>query len=167
MSVVSTQELANAAGVSRTTIGKWASKGMPGKISRGKWDSEVALKWLAEVRQDIADEQMGRTSGNVTELRARLLKLQGDGQQIRNEILAGNVVFRNAVEEVWRECVVACLSEGDQWVRRGRSAEEQQLRQELWHEVRRVLQESTETVAATLSKGKDVVATRVRISGAM
>jgi AcrR family transcriptional regulator len=161
LAIVGTQELADAAGVSRQRIYQWSNEGLPGKVSRGKWDSELALAWIAERREDRVAEDSGRS---LTELRANLIEAQTVGQQIRNDILAAHLVFRETAQTAFQEAFAAVVGHGDQWVREGRTAEDIQARQVLWHGLRAELAESTRRVAGTLSRGEDIGSSRLRLA---
>ncbi len=133
MPIVGTKELADAAGVSRQRIWQWErDDGMPGKLSRGKWDSEVALPWIAERRPDTVPDSPEQAQ-TLNDLRCRLTGLQADAQELRNGILAGNLLLRDSVENANREEYAALISEGDTWVSEGRTAHDQALRRELWN----------------------------------
>ena len=162
MSVVTTAELAEAAGVTRQRIGQYRDKeGMPGFLGRNKWDGDVALTWIAERREDT------EIPADVTALRARLYGLQGDAQEIRNDILRGNVILVDSARQVYSKAIADQVQVGDIWVTQARNAHEQELRRELWHELRQRLHESVESVGATLERGEDVAPTRLRYSKRM
>jgi len=163
--IVGTKELADAAGVSRQRIWQWErDDGMPGKLSRGKWDSEVALPWIAERRPDTVPDSPEQAQ-TLNDLRCRLTGLQADAQELRNGILAGNLLLRDSVENANREEYAALISEGDTWVSEGRTAHDQALRRELWNEVRTRLVGAVERLAATYARGEDVAAARIRYAG--
>lgn len=161
MSLVTTAELAKAAGVTRQRVGQWRAEGMPGFIGRNQWDSEQALTWIAERREDSS------TPADITVLRARLYKLQGDAQETRNDILRGNVVLVDSARSIYAAAIAEQVQAGDVWVTQARNAEEQALRRGLWFELRDMLRGSVEGVGTALERGEDVAVTRLRYSKRM
>jgi len=153
---VTTSELAQAAGVTRARIGQYRDEGMPGHLGRNKWDSEAALPWIADRRQD------SNMPADVTALRARLYGLQGDAQEIRNDILRGNVVLVDSARTIYSAAIAKQVEVGDIWVTQARNAHEQDLRRELWFDLRERIVESVAGVGTALERGEDVATTRLR-----
>jgi len=158
MTTVTTSELAKAAGVTRARIGQYRDEGMPGHLGRNSWDSEAALPWIADRRQD------SNMPADVTALRARLYGLQGDAQEIRNDILRGNVVLVDSARTAYAAAIASQVEVGDVWITQARNAHEMELRRELWFELRERLGQSIESVGAALERGEDVATTRLRYS---
>ena len=167
MPTISTAELCKIAGVSRVTLGNWAAKGMPGKVARGKWDSDLCLPWIAALNETKEpappDDLPGRN--DTAALRARLVKLQGDNQKIRNDLLLALLVRRERVDGLLQEAAATQIAVGNQWVREGRTAEDLALRRELWDGLRTRIAESYESIARSLDAGEDMAPARVRIPG--
>ena len=161
MSSITTAELAAAVGLTVQRIGQYRGEGMPGYIGRNEWDSELALKWIAERRED------SQSPADVTALRARLYGLQGDAQEIRNDILRGNVVLVDSARTIYAAAISDQVSVGDVWVTQGKNAAEQALRRELWFDLRERLRESIEGVGSALERGEDVAVSRLRYAKRM
>ena len=167
MPIVSTQELAEAAEVTKQRISQWAQEGLP-KVGPNKWDFEAAMEWIsarrdqsAEARQERAN---GATNAMIRDARHRLLVAQGDGQIQRNHILEGQTVLVTTANRVWREHIAQQIALGDIWVTQSSDAAEQALRRELWFGLRETLEGSIEGAGDTLSRGEDVAAARLRNS---
>ena len=165
---VRTADLAHEVGVSIQMIGKWAREGLKdaAKISHGQWDRERALSWIADRREDSPVPVPGSDlQKQLTAARTKLYELQGDAQSLRNEILAGNLVLADSVENMAREQWAAVVAAGDQWVAGGRTGEIQYERRKLWHDLRTKLLRSIEDIASSLRGGEDVTAARIRYGG--
>ncbi len=157
MTVVTSKELAQAAGVTPGRVRQWVKEGLP-RIGRNQYDSEAALAWIADRRED----QVEQSGDDIKALRARLYKLQGDAQHLRNEVLRGNLVLSSTAEAEFRAAFAELVSIHDAWIAQGRNAEEQRRLTELSHAVRAASERAIDHVAATLARGEDVAATRVR-----
>lgn len=131
------------------------------QIARNRWDSEACLEWIAERREDRAG---GTKAADINELRARLYGFQGDAQEIRNNILRGNVVLVDSARTVFAAAVAEQVQVGDVWVTQARNAAEQDVRRELWFELRERLQGAIEGVGTALNRGEDVAPARIRYS---
>ncbi len=157
MAVVTTSELADAAGVTVQRIYQYHRKGMP-QVGRNQWDSELCMKWLADFRED----HVGTTSRDINDLRARLYQLQGDAQEIRNEVLRGNVVLVETALNAVRQALAELVNIHDAHIAKGRNAAEQEWMTTLSHEIRDASSRAIEGMAEHFSRGEDVAATRVR-----
>lgn len=165
---IRTIDLANEAGVSRQRIAQWGREGLEAaaKVSYGKWDRERALSWIADRREDSPVPLPGSDlQKQLTSARTKLYELQGDAQRLRNEILAGNLVLADTVENIAREQWAGIVAAGDQWVAEGRTGEIQHDRRKLWHDLRTRLFRAIEDISTSLSSGEDVAAARVRYGG--
>ena len=156
MAIVKLDELAQAAGVSRSRISQWAREGMP-KIKHGQYDAEACLAWIAERRDDSS-----ATSPDLKTLRARLYRLQGDAQEIRNDVLRADLLLAETVETALNGLCAAIVEYLEQWASEATGADEQHQRREVTHRVRDGLAGHIEDIRHDLAVGRDIAVTRIR-----
>ena len=167
MALVKTAELANAAGVTNARISQWRAEGMPGFIKRNQWDSELALAWIAERRQDTIDGVGGTAQQRLTEMRIKLTEKQCYRADLLNARLEGSSVAASAMEQAVAKVFAKFVEAGDVWVAQGIGAVEQESRRELWFSVRNSVRGAVESVCADCAGGEDLKPARARVAEPM
>jgi phage terminase Nu1 subunit (DNA packaging protein) len=111
-------QLCSVAGISLGTFDGWVSIGLPGaKPPQGRGqDWEISLpallnglfQRLKELSAESDDSPLARKRRQALELdaeRARLTKLQADGQELKNRALEGSLIPAAEVELGWQQAI--------------------------------------------------------------
>lgn len=170
MSELRTAKLAEKIGVHEQRIYQWAREGLAdaAKLRRGYWDEAKALQWvearrMANVREPTNLPEPTYSAADIVEARTRLYTLQGDGAELRNAILRGELITRALLESVLAELGSRLLQPLDEWVRAGGSAAQIARNKEAADALRSTLEGAVEDLRSTLDAGEDLSATRVRL----
>lgn len=103
--IVTAKVVGDWLGVSDRTVSDLAIRGHAKKIGRGQYDlRETVRLYTAHLREMAA----GRGDGgslDLTQERARLAKLQADGQEIKNAQTRGELVLRDDVLRGWQDII--------------------------------------------------------------
>lgn len=180
--IVTSKELLAEVAVSRNQLSLWGKEGLEhaAKVSHGKWDRERALIWIADrradsLREDGRDAPEGMDWGTISEHRARLYKLQGDGQELRNDIQRGHLVYRESAVQAFAEATQEIIAVGDGWARDVGTdavrplldtltqAQALHIKLEIWNELRDLHATAVRRIEGTLAGGVDVGPSRVRL----
>ena len=178
--VTSKALLIELGGVTRNQLSQWGKEGLEAaaKVSHGKWRREDALSWVADRRADSLYEDgkpaSGVDWGTIAEHRARLYKLQGDGQEMRNGLMEASLVYRESAVAATAEAAQEQIAAGDAWARDATTpackalkgvtqAQALAFKAEMWNELRQIQAQAIRRVAGALAVGEDVGSARVRV----
>lgn len=163
MPEISTRDLANRLGVTRSRLAQYATMGMP-KLRRGWYDEDVAVKWVEDYRTERKGMPTVRDEGEATiaDARLRYVNAQALGQEKRNALYDGTTVLTETVVTVVRQRDAAIIAGVSEWVTRAANGKERAMRQEIFDGFRTAVTSTIESFVADISSGDSVAATRTR-----
>jgi phage terminase Nu1 subunit (DNA packaging protein) len=97
--LLTTDELAALLGVSTRQIQLLAKEGVAKRVRSGKYDAAVTIQRMLEHSSGKAAAT--DTKAELDRQRTQLAKEQAEAHRLKNQILAGDVVPRDAVEREW------------------------------------------------------------------
>jgi len=88
--------------VSERSITEFARAGTVVKVGRGRYDLVASVQRYTAHLREVAAARGGETAIlDLTQERARLARVQGDGQELKNQVVRGELVAAADVEREW------------------------------------------------------------------
>jgi len=100
----STKEIANLFTVNPATITKWRKAGMPGKVSKNRWNLKQVFDWWIENVHGGADRS---GDSGLSEARRRYWQSKAEMGELRAAEMRGELIPIEEIEQKWAQRVAA------------------------------------------------------------